>query len=232
MWTASKLSRECAHHHVLSELHPRPTRDKAAAKGNQFHAALADWHRAGVAHEQKNGDVNTWLDTMIKHGWDWPQGAEVEIAWGLSKWGTFVPVEEKPEGSHNYVALDGEPLLTAGRADACWPIPDDAEHLIASCDWKTGGTLAPARVNLQANAAGMALCQRWKSPGYVPLIYYAREARWDVGELVRLDSAEWMEMLGDIRDAAALDDQPHPGPHCSDCWERKNCPTERPGEST
>lgn len=222
MWTASQLSRHCAYHRILANLNPRPSRDKAAKRGDVFHRALVDWYSLGRPPMTDDDEINGWLGTMIDHGWTWPDRSELEVAWGLSKWGTFVAVEETQP--HVYRALDGEDLLTAGRADAIWPIPEDAECLIASCDWKTGRTVAPSAViNLQANAAGMAACQRWKSPGYVPLIYYAREGRWDVGEIVRHGSREWEAMLEEIRAAADLDDKPHPGPHCGDCWERKNC---------
>jgi hypothetical protein len=220
MWTASQLSRFCAHHRLLSNLNPRPTRDKAAAKGTAFHAALKEWHDTGRIPPQVDGDVIGWLDIMIENGWTWPDGVELEVAWGLNKWGMFSPVEEKPEGSHVYVSLDGEPLITAGRADACWMVGD----VLVSVDWKTGRTLAPpAWDNLQVNAAGVALAQKWKARAYQPGIYYAREGRWDMGEEVDLRSPGASIMAEAIETAAALDDQPHPGPHCGACWERKNC---------
>jgi hypothetical protein len=219
MWTASKLSRFCAHHHALSELNPRPTRDRAAAKGKAFDAALVEWHQTGRVPVMADNDVTAWLMTMVENGWAWPDGIELQPTWGLSHWGTFVAVAEKPPESHIYVALDGEPLMTAGRADACWMVGD----VLVSVDWKTGRSLVPrAAVNLQVNAAGIALAQKWKARAYVPGIYYAREGRWDMGDEVELPG-ECHGILTDIEAAAALDDQPHPGPHCSDCWERKNC---------
>lgn len=217
MWTASKLSRFCAHHHLLSDLNPRPTRDKAAAKGTAFHSALAMWHAHGLVPETIDPDVNQWLAIMLENNWAWPDGCELEVAWGLNTWGQFSPVEEKQP--HVYTALDGESLVTAGRADACWMAGD----VLVSVDWKTGRTQAPlARVNLQVNAAGIALAQKWKARAYQPAIYYAREGRWDMGD--ELEGAEsWDAIYDDIATAAALDDQPHPGAHCGDCWERKNC---------
>lgn len=226
MWTASQLSRFCAHHRLLSNLNPRPTRDKAAARGTLFHSALASWHRSGVIPPHDDPDLSAWLQTLVDNGWMWPDGAELEVAWGLSRWGTFVPVEEKPPGSHVYEALDGEPLLTAGRADAIWV----ADRCLVVVDWKTGRTPAPlARINLQVNAAGIALAQRFKLDEYVPGIYYAREGRWDMGDAVEKGTDAWAAALADIEVAAALDDRPHPGPHCSDCWERKNCSAVLPG---
>lgn len=218
MWTASKLSRFCAHHHLLSDLNPRPTRDRAAAKGIAFHAALKEWRDTGRIPVMADNDVTAWLMTMIENGWAWPDGAELEVAWGLSHWGTFVAVEEREP--HVYAALDGEPLVTAGRADACWMSGDT----LVSVDWKTGRTQAPlARINLQVNGAGMALTGKWKAAAYQPVIYYAREGRWDIGDEVRRQAGEWYDAFHDIEAAAALDDKPHPGSHCGDCWERKNC---------
>lgn len=221
MWSASKLSRFCAHHHLLSDINPRPTRDKAAAKGVHFHLALNAWHESGIIPVVDDPDVTAWLQTMVDNGWAWPDGVELETAWGLSRWGTNVAVEETAPGSHIYRALDGEDLLTAGRADACWLAGD----VLVVVDWKTGRTQAPlARVNLQVNAAGIALAQRWKARAYQPGIYYAREGRWDLGEEVEQGTPEWDATLMEVEVAAALDDRPHPGEHCNACWERKNCP--------
>ena len=218
MWTASKLSRGCAHHHVLSEMNPRPTRDKAAAKGTAFHSALEEWLKTGVVPAMADADVAGWLALMVENGWAWPDGVELEVKWGLSMWGTFVPVEEKTP--HVYTPLDGgEDLLTAGRIDAAWMHGD----VLVAIDWKTGRTTAPpARINLQVNAAGIALAQRWNARAYQPGIYYARETRWDMGDEVELPG-ECHGILTDIEAAAALDDRPHPGDHCGACWERKNC---------
>lgn len=221
-WTGSKLSRFCAHSHVLADINPRPTREKAAKRGNIFHAALVDWYSLGRPPLTDDDEINGWLGTMIDHGWAWPDGCELEVLWGLSKWGTFVPVKET--APHVYESLDGEDLLTAGRADIDWPANEYDMAPLVVCDWKTGRTLAPpASDNLQVNAAGLALSQKWKTPGYQPCIYYAREGRWDIGMPVYAGTEEWAAALRAVRDAAALDDQPHPGSHCSDCWERKNC---------
>lgn len=162
-WTASKLSRFCAHHHVLSDLNPRPTRDKAAAKGTAFHAALEEWRRTGVVPAMADDDVAGWVQIMVDNGWAWPDGCETEVAWGLNAWGMFSPVKET--SPHVYEAIDGEPLITAGRADACWMTGD----VLTVVDWKTGRSDAPpARSNLQVNAAGIALAQKWKARAFVP----------------------------------------------------------------
>lgn len=220
MWTASKLSRFCAHHHLLSDLNPRPTRDKAAAKGSLFHQALLAWNAAGFVPPIDDDDVTAWLQIMVDNGWAWPDGCELEVPWGLDTFGKFSAVEEKPSGSHIYVPLNGlDDLMTAGRADACWMSGD----VLTVVDWKTGRTLAPAApINLQVNAAGIALAQKWRARAYIPCIYYAREGRWDVGDELG-PGIRWDFAIDEIAAAAALDDQPHPGPHCSDCWERKHC---------
>ena len=221
LWSASKLDRFCCHRHTLSELTPKPSRDKAAAKGKAFDAALIDWHKTGIVPAMADPDVSEWLRIMVEHGWAWPDGCELQVAWGLDTFGAFCAVEEKPADSHIYVPLDGmSDLLTAGRADVLWMSGD----VLISPDWKSGRTaVPPARVNLQVNAAGIANAQRWKARAYQPAIYYAREGRWDVGEEVELGSDEHGEMLAQIEAAAKLDDKPHPGDHCASCWSRKDC---------
>lgn len=221
MWTASKLSRHCAHHHQLSELNPRPTRDAAAKKGTSFHEALGIWKDTGLVPEMADREVNEWIATMVDNNWSWPDGVEIEVAWGLDRWGMFSAVEEKPAGSHVYVPLNGlDDLLTAGRADACWMAGD----VLVVIDWKTGRTQAPlARENLQVNAAGLALAQRFKARAYQPGIFYAREGRWDCGAEVEYGTDDWYAAKLAIETAAGLDDQPHPGDHCANCWERKAC---------
>lgn len=212
-WSASKLSRFCAHSHVLADLNPRPTRDAAAKKGTEFHAALEEWWKTGVVPGATT-EVVEWLETMLDHGWNWPDGAQLEVSWGLNSWGMCSAVEEP--SPHVYKSLDGEELITAGRIDCVWPMDD----LLVVIDFKTGRTLPPrAAENLQVNAAGIALAQRFKVSRYQPGIYHARSGTWDMGDPVD----DWTPMLEEIRAAAALDEKPHPGPHCSDCWERRNC---------
>jgi hypothetical protein len=52
-----------------------------------------------------------------------------------------------------------------------------------------------------------------------------------MGEEVELHSPEAFTAGEAIETAAGLDDQPHPGDHCADCWERKNCAASVLGES-
>src|SRR6185369_14748635 len=101
-----------------------------------FHRALVDWYSFGRPPLTDDDEINGWIGTLMDNGWTWPDGCELEVAWGLNTWGKFSPVEEKPPESHTYVALDGETLLTAGRADACWLAGD----VLTVVDWKTGRT--------------------------------------------------------------------------------------------
>lgn len=228
-WSASKLSRGCAHHNVLSELSgPRTNRDKAAVKGQVFHAALEEWHRTGlITYADDDRDVLQWLTAMIDNGWAWPDGAELEVAWGLDVFGCYNAVEETPPGSHVYRSLAGDDLLTAGRADAVW-LSEDGRNVVVT-DWKTGRYMPdPPSINLQLKAAGLALCQRWAADSYTPCLYLARSGVWQIGEEIHRGTADWDAALENVRVAAELDDKPHPGPQCSTCWERKLCPEATP----
>jgi hypothetical protein len=218
MWTASRLSRFCAHANVLSEMHPKKTRDAAAAKGKTFHAALEEWFKTGAIPSVDDDDVRAWLQIMVDNGWAWPDGCEVETCWGLDTFGHFNAVEETEP--HVYRSLAGDDLLTAGRADCAWV----HNGLLVVADWKTGRSDAPhADENLQLGAAGIALAGKWKARGYIPTLYYAREGRWQPGNEVIAGTPEWAAMFDAVRDAARLDENPHPGPHCGSCWEKKNC---------
>lgn len=222
MWTGSKLDRHCGHRHQLSDLSPHPSRDKAAQKGKWFHAALEEWRNTGRVPFMADDDVATWLRTMVDSGWQFPEQSELEVCWGLDTWGKFCAVEETAPGSHEYRALDGSDLLTAGRADVDW-IFDHTGYLVVA-DWKTG-RFPPEHpsTNLQVNAAGIALAQKWKAPGYIPALYLARSGIWQMGEEVEAGSEAWAAMLDEVKAAARLDDKPNPGPHCYGCWSRKEC---------
>ena len=218
-WSASSLKRFCAHPNVLKR-EPLPHQQEAIDKGIAFHAAIEDWVRTGVLAPHADLEIDGWLQLLASQ-WSPPAGMRCEVAWGLSPSGEHVMVAEPRP--HVYTALDGQQLLTAGRADACW-YPYSGDRILSAVDWKAGAwAVAPAHENLQANAAGIALAKRFGARAYVPGIYYARDGFWDWGEPVELGSLEHAQRFADVSYAALLPETPRPGYHCGGCWSRRDC---------
>lgn len=219
MISASALAPNCGYARILSAKRPRPaSTQEAADRGVTFHAAVEAWIKTGELPMVDDLEMQGWLD-LLESQWTPPVNAECEIAWGLRLTGSYTDVDE-PE-PHKYVARDGGELLTAGRADVAW----EARGVLHVVDWKTGrwpATAAP--MNLQVNAAGIALAKRVGATSYRPAIYYVRDGAWDVGDEVPLGSPVGLGMLHEVRTAALLPPEPRPGSWCSRCWERKQCP--------
>lgn len=220
MISASSLVRHCRYEKVLKSGREVPPDQQAKIDaGTRFHAAVEAWIRDGALPELENDpEVQGWLD-LLASGWIPPVNTECEIAWGLDLAGAYVDVDE-PE-PHVYVARDGRELLTAGRADVAF----DWRGVLYVVDWKTGKwAVTPAASNLQVHAAGIALAQRAGATSYRPAIYYVRDGHFDGGDEVPLNSPAHVAMLAEVREAAFLDDEPHPGDWCGRCWVKRQCP--------
>ncbi len=209
----------------------------AAPRGRVLHEAIETWIRTGALPPIADPEIQGWADLLVAElphqgvGWIHPKhlpGAPlplVEEAWGLWDDGRYTPVSEP--APHVYVATgeyrEGTALLTAGRADLAFTA---GHSTLVVLDWKTGKwPVTPAEMNLQVNAAGMALAQTTGMPWYLPGIYYARDGYFDWGEPVRMGSPEHHARWADVREAALLPPEPRPGPHCQGCWDRKICPS-------
>lgn len=224
-YTASALHPFCGYAVTLKKARPRTANlDAAADKGTRFHALVEEWcrdpSRVPFADDR---EIQEWLD-KLREKWHPPVGCRTEVAWGLSPDGEHLHVEERPKDSHIYLSMAGKPLLTAGRADACWP--DYESITLWAVDWKTGTWPVPAaRENLQANAAARALAKRFGARQYVPGIYYARDGVFDWGDPITVGSVEDDAVFARIKASAELDETPRPGDHCFACWEKRACPT-------
>jgi hypothetical protein len=144
-----------------------------------------------------------------------------EFAVGLTTNGMGVECDE-PE-PHVYVAKDGSPLLTAGRADVVWSSIVGTKHIVTVRDWKTGKwPVDPPARNLQLTALAMATLLMAGADGYRREIYYVRDGFTDADEApVMLGTEAWARAADDVCAAARLDDMPRPGPHCYGCWEKR-----------
>lgn len=236
MRTGSALKRFCAYPAILDLEPPRTAAERtreankraSADRGTLGHALFEGWCLGQVSHSE-DPELQGYLDCLAAQ-WRPPGTFEAEVPWGLDAGGNYVEViEHEP---HVYVArplADGGPLpfvLTAGRADAVWVSDATPAGPLLVVDWKFGKwPVDPARVNLQVNAAGMALALRSFCRAYIPGIYYARDGVFDWGDPVAVGSPEWKAMFEEIKAAALLDDKPHPGDHCGKCWSRSRCPS-------
>jgi hypothetical protein len=217
--SASALVRHCGHARKLDRERPKSANAQAACdRGTLFHLAVDGWLKTGEFPIVADLEIQGWLD-LLACNWVPPVDAVTEIAWGLSLLGDHIDVVEREP--HVYVArdVDVSPLLTAGRADVAWR----AEHLVV-VDWKTGKYQAtPAAMNLQVNAAGIALARRAGMGSYQPRVYYARDGFWDDGPVVVFGTPAYERIFADVRAAALLDETARPGEHCRACWSKKVC---------
>ena len=228
--SASALTMPCGYVRALRKLRqPTPDQQRATDRGTLFHQAVEEWARTRELPVLPDLEMQGWLD-LLAADWSPPVDGEYEVAWGLrAELSDGVPpvyVEVTEPEPHVYVARDGLPLLTAGRADVDWWA---VEGLVIA-DWKTGKwPAAPAETNLQVNAAGVALALKRGASSYRPGVYYARDGFWDWGPRVVFGTPAFERIWGEIRAAALLDESPQPGPHCGACWERKSCNHASPG---
>jgi Protein of unknown function (DUF2800) len=227
--SGSSLARNCRHDKdVLDKIPPRTAAEKtreankraSAEKGTAGHKLFETWC-LGQVSQNEDPELQGYLD-LLAYQWRTPPTFEAELMWGLGAGGNYVEVVEvEPHVYSPKDAPQSNALLAAGRADGAW-VSGDEMHVI---DFKFGKwPVDPARTNLQVNAAGMALALRSFCKAYVPGIYYARDGRFDWGDPVEVASKEWRAMFEEVRAAALLDSEPHPGEVCGKCWSRSKCP--------
>lgn len=218
MWSASSLKYRCAYPNVLDRGRtPSPAQQESMDRGTAFHKAVEDWLRTGIYPELEDMELQGWVDGFASQ-WTPPSWAKLEIAWGLGEDGQHLMVEE-PE-PHRYVARGGMKLLTAGRADLVYWDQGLPGGCLMIVDYKTGkSAVEPPATNLQVNAAGLALMDRFGAAGYVPGIYAARDAAFEWGDPVAKGSYVAEEMLEAVRMSALLPETPIVGDHCGSCWD-------------
>lgn len=236
MISASSLLRDCGYPRELSRIFPPSQALKdGAAKGTLFHDAVKRWAADRVLPETENEEVNGWLGVLAQSWWP-TAGAYWEYALGLTVGGRHASVRETE--AHVYVPLEDDVLLTAGRFDVFWletyeqvpsiyvgpaedPALPEGTPVVVVRDWKTGRwPVTPAGSNLQLAAGGFAAASLLEAKAMRLEVYYVRDGYCD-SALIPLDSPEAAQLWRDLNEAARLDDEPRPGPHCGPCWERR-----------
>lgn len=216
MRTASALRRFCAYPNVLSRITPRSDKLQAACdKGTEFHRVVKEWAE-GRNPVTRDDEVRGWLELFEMGFLPPPKDALYEFPMGLGPLGTYVPVTETEP--HVYSAIDGQPLLTAGRADAVWV----HDRIVRVADWKTGAyAVDPPGSNLQLLSLGFAAASMLEAEAMELAVYYARDGAWVWSDVIPLDSEAAADAWAEVEAAALLDDSPRPGVHCEPCWERR-----------
>lgn len=217
--TCSSLTRYCRYEKVLKSRKPRSeSADEAAALGTQFHGLVEAWLLNRTADADISPVALEWF-AALQATWTPPDRVQSEVALGMSPMGHYVEVEENPPGSHVYVALTGERLLTAGRADLLWR---DGETLYVA-DLKTGRTHLGDPGSLpQLMALGLAAADKHGCSRLLLGIYYARDAAWEWSEPIEL-AWDRQALFDEVARMATMGDEPRPGPWCASCWERRGC---------
>jgi len=221
-WSASSLQHNCAYPNVLSKLVPKSASNKKACdKGSLFHQSVYEWSRHPewqAAPDTLDAEVNGWLKALADQ---WAPSPEefFELALGIDVTGAFVPVEEtEPHVYAPQVKLRA-PLLTAGRADVA------ACHagVVVVRDWKTGRHAnMDVRQSLQLTALAFAAASMFSVDAFVRELYWTRDGRtYADAEPIALDSEAAADAWAMLEKAARLDEKPHPGEHCSQCWESR-----------
>jgi hypothetical protein len=241
MTSASQLQRHCGYPRALAKIKPKSERATAAAdKGTLFHSSVELWAKTGdlpsVVAGLLDDEVRGWLE-LLAMTWAPGKWMMLENAVGLSPDGGGVVVDEPQP--HVYVARDGSPLLTAGRADVVevyWHPGDpsrergygsnaggDGRRVVRVMDWKTGRyPVASPAENLQLTALALAAAAIYDAQAFVRAIYYARDGYMDADpDPVVLDSDEGAAAWEMVERAAKLDDSARPGEWCQPCWERR-----------
>lgn len=218
--SASGLTRNCRHwKDVLEKQREKPAVvAEAAAEGTRFGKLVESWLTGHPpAEPEEKDDPWYWYENM-RASWTPPAGVDCEVPLGLNHRGEFVEVME-PE-PHKYLALTGEPLITAGRADLAWVSSIGVAYVgdLKRSAWRYGypGT------HPQLMALGLAYAAKVKARWLFLGLYDARDVAWEWSDVIDL-KVEGPAMLEEIREMATMDSDPHPGEWCAGCWERRNC---------
>jgi len=219
-WSASSLQHHCAYPNVLSKLVPKSASNKKACdKGSLFHQSVATWIAEDLEDppDTLDAEVNGWLRALAAQ-WG-PTGGFAEVPLGLDVAGSYVAVTETEP--HVYAPLSklATPLLTAGRAD----LASSVNGVAVVRDWKTGRHAnMDVRQSLQLTALAFAAASMFGVDAFVRELYWTRDGRtYADAEPIALDSEAAADAWAMLEKAARLDEKPHPGEHCSQCWESR-----------
>jgi hypothetical protein len=228
--SASGLKRHCRHDKVLEKLREKPASvEAAAAEGTRFGKLVQDWLEGREPQEPAEKDDPWHWYTNMRASWPPPPGVQCEVPLGLNHRGEFVEVLEPDP--HVYIACTGERLVTAGRADLAWTTSLGGSVGFVGDLKRSAWRYGYPGQHPQLMALGLAWAAKTRVQWLFLGLYDARDVTWDWS--TPIDVAEdGPAMLAEVREMAAMDSEPHPGPWCAGCWERKACKAAAEGEAS
>lgn len=231
MRSCSALTRNCAYVTTLSKLRKRSRYvEQTAEEGTRFGALVQAWIEGRPEPTPDPIDSPWCWFEDLRAQWHAPAGAACEIAIGLSKNGTYVPVVEVyphfycPSHDTDGAAFllpaagDRECLATAGRLDVGWVNGNVAIVLdMKRSAWRYGN---PEYVP-QLMALGCAWALRHDLEFVQTGLYGAKDGVFVWSQEIQRVA----DILPDVLEMCGLpEDKPIPGEWCASCYERKQCP--------
>ncbi len=238
MRSCSALTPHCAYQSTLSRKRPRsPYAESTAAEGTKFGALVQNWIEGRPTPESEELDEIYESFRELRGKWLPPPDARCEVALGLGRDGSYVPVIEiyphyyvpshvgtssdwTPNAYPYYLPAAGpqDILATSGRNDVAWINGNVAVVL----DMKRSAMKYPdpeTVPQLQALGVMWALANGldWFQTG----LYGLRDGVFVWAQEIQAVADVLPEVL---RMAALPEDEPITGPHCQACYERAACP--------
>lgn len=194
---------------------------RAAAMSSAFHAKAANVDGWRVLYEnlteEERSEVDNWVtpEPLEIPGWGVVkyQGARHEAPCGLNKFGGFVEY--------------GDPAaITQGTADMVWTVETvDTGCLVVVGDIKKSRfTTSDGPKALQLLAYAYAFAAKYKATAIICAIWISEEKRWQLGDVIDMDSDAAADAWRAVKSAALAEDAYNTGGHCRECYSRLQCP--------
>jgi len=221
----------CGYIRVLQQRHPRTYRKTLL--GSAFHAKAANQPDAAEKLARltpdERAEVESWRvpddvvdEDRLGHVTLTYAHAVHEEPVGLDDRGSYRRVTPDPNSPAGYVDEPG--LLVPATVDMFWLYHHPRGRTVFVGDIKTGEhEIAGGPRNLQFVAPALALCDKTGAEWYRTGIWYAREARWELGEPVHVESDLAAQDFARLKRAATNPPVPVIGGHCTECFQRSHC---------
>jgi hypothetical protein len=199
---------------------------RAAAMSSAFHARAANQPGWQALYENLTEEERAGVDT-----WKTPEplqlcgatlhyeNAHHEARCALNRFGAHVEY--------------GDPAaITQGTADMVWAVEQwDEDSLVNTGTIIVVGDIKKSRFttaegprSLQLLSYALAFADKHHAIAFACAIWISEESRWDIGEVIHMDSDAAADAWRAVKSAAMADDAYNTGAHCRDCYSRLQCP--------